>query len=90
MLKSYLVIDRGLAGKRVFHWESRLTIGRAPESDIHLPNPSISREHAIAHVEDEKAIFEDMGSRNGTHVNEERVKKAVLSSNDVVRVGNTN
>jgi len=88
MSKSYLVIDRGLAGERVFHLQSRLTIGRAPESDIHLPDPSVSRQHALAYLKDEKAILEDMGSRNGTYVNEERVKKVILSYGDVVRVGN--
>ena len=88
MSKSYLVIERGLAGERVFHLQSRLTIGRAPESDIHLPDPSVSRQHALVYIEDEKAILEDMGSRNGTYVNEERVKKVVLSNGDVVRIGN--
>jgi pSer/pThr/pTyr-binding forkhead associated (FHA) protein len=88
MSKSYLVVERGLAGERVFHLQSRLTIGRAPESDIHLPDPSVSRQHALVYVEDEKAILEDMGSRNGTYVNEERVKKAVLSNGDTVRIGN--
>jgi len=88
MSKPYLVIERGLAGGLVFHLQTRLTIGRAPESDIHLPDPSVSRHHALAYLEDEKAILEDMGSRNGTYVNEERIKKAVLSSDDAVRVGN--
>jgi pSer/pThr/pTyr-binding forkhead associated (FHA) protein len=88
MSKSYLVIERGLAGERVFHLQSRLTIGRAPEIDIHRPDPSVSRQHALAYIEEERAILEDMGSRNGTYVNEERVKKALLSSGDVIRIGN--
>jgi len=88
MLKFYLVVEKGLAGERIYHLQTRLTIGRAPESDIHLPDPSVSRLHALAYVEDEKAILEDVGSRNGTYVNEERVRKAVLSRGDTVRIGN--
>ena len=88
MSKSFLMIERGLAGEQVYHLQSRLTIGRAPESDIHLPDPSVSRQHALVFIEDEKAILEDLGSRNGTYVNEERVKKAVLASGDVIRIGN--
>ena len=88
MSKSFLMIERGFAGEQVYHLQSRLTIGRAPESNIHLPDPSVSRQHALVYIEDEKAILEDMGSRNGTYVNEERVKKAVLSNGDVVRIGN--
>lgn len=87
MLKSYLVIEKGLAGERIFHLQSRLTIGRSPESDIHLPDPSVSRQHALAYLEDERAVLEDMDSLNGTYINEERVKKAVLSNGDVVRIG---
>lgn len=88
MSKSYLVIERGLAGERFFHLQSPLSIGRAPESDIHLPDPSVSRQHALAYIEDEKVMLEDMGSRNGTYVNEDRIKKAILSSGDIVRIGN--
>ena len=88
MLKSYLVIERGLAGERVYHLQTRLTIGRAPENDIHLPDPSVSRQHAIAYLEDEKAIVEDTGSCNGTYLNELRVSKALLSSGDTLRIGN--
>jgi CRP-like cAMP-binding protein len=88
MSKSFLMIERGLAGEQVYHLQSRLTIGRAPESDIHLPDPSVSRQHALVFIEDEKAFLEDLGSRNGTYVNEERVKKVVLANSDVVRIGN--
>jgi CRP-like cAMP-binding protein len=88
MSKSFLMIERGLAGEQVYHLQSRLTIGRAPESDIHLPDPSVSRQHALVFIEDEKAFLEDLGSRNGTYVNEERVKKVVLANGDVVRIGN--
>ncbi len=87
MSKSFLMIEKGLAGEQVYHLQSRLTIGRAPESDIHLPDPSVSRQHALLYIDDEKAILEDVGSRNGTYVNEERVKKVVLANGDVVRIG---
>ena len=87
MSKSYLVIDRGLAGERVFHLQSRLTIGRAPESDIHLPDPSVSRQHAEVYLSEGKPIVEDLESSNGTFVNDEEVKKAFLKSGDTLRVG---
>jgi len=88
MLKVYLVIEKGLAAERIYHLQSLLTIGRAPDSDIHPSDPAVSRFHALAYVEDEKTIFQDARSLNGTYVNEERVNKAVLSQNDTVRIGN--
>jgi len=75
MSKSFLVIERGLAGEQVYHLQSRHTIGRAPESDIHLTDPSVSRQHALVFLKDEKAILEDAGSPNGTYFNEERLVK---------------
>ena len=75
MLKFYLVIQKGLAGERIYHLQPRHTIGRAPESDIHLPDPSVSRQHALVFLKDEKAILENAGSPNGTYVNEERLVK---------------
>jgi pSer/pThr/pTyr-binding forkhead associated (FHA) protein len=87
MLKSYLVIEGGLSGERAYDLENRLTIGRAPESDIHLPDPSVSWRHALVYVEDGKAVLEDLGSSNGTYLNEMRVDKALLSSGDTLRLG---
>lgn len=88
-MKCYLIIEKGLIGERIFPVETRVTIGRAPEeNDIHLPDPSVSRRHALVYVEDGKAVLEDLGSRNGTYLNEVRVRKAVLSSDDALRIGN--
>lgn len=87
MVKSYLIIDKGLIGERVFPVETRVTIGRDPENDIHLPDSSVSRRHALVYVEDGRAVLEDLGSRNGTYLNEIRVDKALLSSGDTLRLG---
>ena len=87
MVKFYLIIEKGLVGERVFPVETRVTIGRTPENDIHLPDPSVSRRHALLYVEDGKAVLEDLGSRNGTFLNEIRVDKALLSSGDTLRLG---
>ena len=87
MVKSYLIIDKGLVGERVFPVETRVTIGRDPENDIHLPDSSVSRRHALVYVEDGRAVLEDLGSRNGTYLNEIRVDKALLSSGYTLRLG---
>jgi pSer/pThr/pTyr-binding forkhead associated (FHA) protein len=73
MLKFYLVIEKGLAGKRVFLLQPRHTNGRAPESNIHLPDSSVSRKPVLIFLKEEKSIAEEAGSTNGTYVNEEPV-----------------
>jgi hypothetical protein len=49
-------------------------IGRDRDCAISVESPSVSRRHARIVVTDEKATIEDLGSKNGTYVNGERVK----------------
>jgi len=87
--KLIFVEQRPLAG-RVLPIEAGLTIGREG-TDIVLPDPEVSRRHAVMRVlEDGGAAIEDMGSTNGTYVNDERIAGAMpVSVGDVVRFGNT-
>ena len=50
----------------------RVAIGRAPESDIRIDHPSVSRNHAFVSIGDTLAV-EDLGSRNGTRIGEHRL-----------------
>jgi hypothetical protein len=47
----------------------------------------VSRKHSIIRMEAGRFCVEDLGSSNGTHVNEVRVTKQALNHNDVVRCG---
>ncbi len=64
-------------------------VGRSDYCSILLPHPSISRLHASITVRDGETFIQDLGSRNGTFVNGERVgSEAVrLASGDSVRLG---
>lgn len=64
------------------------TIGRDPKNDIHLSDASISSAHARIVRSVEGFVIEDLKSRNGTFVNDERVVAGqVLKENDSVRLG---
>jgi pSer/pThr/pTyr-binding forkhead associated (FHA) protein len=47
-------------------------VGRA-EADVALPDPDVSRRHAVFHQVDAGIGVEDLGSRNGTFLNREPV-----------------
>jgi DNA-binding winged helix-turn-helix (wHTH) protein len=48
-------------------------IGRAPGGIITLPSSKVSRRHARIVVTNGQAILEDLGSRNGTYLDDERL-----------------
>ncbi len=64
-----------------------VTIGRDPESDIALDNPGISRHHLRLERCAEGYYAEDLESANGTFLNDEPIRKALLRNEDVVRIG---
>jgi predicted component of type VI protein secretion system len=65
-----------------------ITIGRDPEADVFLDNSGISREHVrIERMPNGQYSLRDTGSANGTFVNDEPVKSALIYSSDVVRIG---
>lgn len=65
-----------------------LRIGREPGSDILLDEPSVSRNQAELHREGVLFLVRDLGSTNGTLVNDQPVTEAVLEDEDRVTFGN--
>jgi DNA-binding winged helix-turn-helix (wHTH) protein len=65
-----------------------VVIGRAPEVDVRLDSPRVSRHHAKLTLGDAGIIIEDLGSRNGTFVNDSRIERPTpLPSGAVLRIG---
>ncbi len=65
----------------------RLTIGRKPDNDLVIDNPAVSGHHARV-VQEEGAFFiEDLGSTNGTFLNDAKVQKQKLKNADCINVG---
>src|SRR4051812_14674383 len=66
----------------------RVVLGRGDDVDVQLAHPAISRRHAEIDVDDETGAFTitDLGSRNGTSVNGERISGAKQVSGGDIRV----
>jgi hypothetical protein len=77
----------GITSELAFRVNGAARVGRSPESDVHLPDPSVSRNHALFDVQNGSLIVHDAGSTNGTYVNDERIDSAVLKTGDVVAFG---
>lgn len=66
----------------------RLTVGRSRRCDVSVNDPSVSRKHAFLSLGTGKILLQDLGSSNGTFVNEERVTgEAELYDGDALRLG---
>lgn len=64
-----------------------LTIGRAPDNDVHIDNLAVSDHHARLYAEGNKMVIEDLRSLNGTYVNGLLVNRATLRDGDNIQIG---
>ena len=65
-----------------------VTVGRSPVARICIGDESISRRHCEFTLDSQGALaVRDLGSMNGTYVDERRITKAVLKPGDRVRIG---
>ena len=64
------------------------TIGRALENDIVITSKRVSREHARLQRDGWRVVLEDLGSTNGTFLNDERVLEPIaLHDGDCIKIG---
>ena len=87
----YLEMTLSDGGKQEFELaKSQITLGREPTNDIVLTDPKISRMHARIEVDEEGGVkLVDLGSTNGSRLNDEKVTEAQVSFGDVIRLGDT-
>lgn len=87
MLRLAIRLPGGREETRSF-LQGPVLVGRSPEANLILPEPSISRRHALFDLSPEGWWVEDLGSRNGTTVDGERVQgKKLLRAGQKVRLG---
>ncbi|MFN7974833.1 MAG: ATPase, T2SS/T4P/T4SS family [Acidobacteriota bacterium] len=87
-----------MEGKLIFQWKggtrevplvrASYTVGRDPSCEVAIDDESLSRRHAEFRVEGEQVLVKDLGSRNGTWVDAQRIKDAVpVTAHTDVRLG---
>ena len=67
--------------------KERYTIGRLPDNDVRIDNPTVSGHHSLIINILNDSFLEDLNSTNGTYVNGKLIKKHALQTGDVVTVG---
>jgi two-component system, cell cycle response regulator len=88
-----LIIIRGTPqGHRFFLTQEEMAIGRDPSAEISVSDQSISRKHAKIIKDGNKVLLADLGSSNGTFVNDKKVPtgtSVVLAKEDMIKLGNS-
>lgn len=85
-----LVIINGLdLGRKYELDQASMLIGRSSKTDIQIDEDSISRNHAMLLNDGNNYVVRDLGSTNGTYVNDHQVAEHYLRDGDQIRVGRT-
>ncbi|MCA9509214.1 MAG: GGDEF domain-containing protein [Myxococcota bacterium] len=83
------IFGEGL-GRKVALEPGRAVVGRDGENDVVIPLDSISRRHCAIRTAGDRTEIEDLGSTNGTFVNDHRLApgaRAELRTGDLVQLG---
>jgi pSer/pThr/pTyr-binding forkhead associated (FHA) protein len=66
----------------------RFLIGRGEDCQLRMNNQLVSRHHCVLLVRDRQVSLQDLGSRNGTYVNERRIDgEQGLKAGDRIKIG---
>ena len=65
----------------------RLTIGRAPDNDIVLDSPVVSRAHAVLERRSDGFVLRDLNTANGTWVRSQRISRQPLADGETFQIG---
>ncbi len=76
-------------GKRYVLDQKEMVVGRAPTVEIVVNEQSVSRSHAQCLQQGDEIYVADLGSSNGTYVNDKKIStRQVLRDGDIIRLGN--
>jgi pSer/pThr/pTyr-binding forkhead associated (FHA) protein len=88
MIQAKLIMFRGNGERRELNLNAdRTIIGRRNDCDIRIPLTEVSRHHTELRIENGRVVLKDLGSSNGTFVNNQRVKTTTLAAGDHVIIG---
>jgi len=81
--------DRGASVRIDASRPGRLLVGQSPACELKLRDPHVSRRHLAFELDGERVRMNDLGSTNGTTVNQIQVVEAYLRGGEIVHVGET-
>ncbi len=87
METSLILVRPGSQKREVPLNRARSVIGRRDDCQIRIPLNSVSRQHCELVRDGDRLSVRDLGSSNGTYVNQKKVVEQVLNAGDLLAVG---
>jgi FHA domain len=87
-----LVVERapGHDAGMIYDLDGEIVLGRGERAEIRLDDPFASARHALVYEQGNAVVIEDLGSTNGTYLNEELLQSPrPLHPGDRVRIGDS-
>ena len=84
-----VLIENGKPARSFQLGKEKVVIGRLAESDVIVSDPAASRRHAEIRRQDGQYVISDLGSTNGTRVNEAAIGERTLEEGDRIKIGRT-
>jgi pSer/pThr/pTyr-binding forkhead associated (FHA) protein len=83
-----LVVKQGERTVNEVHFDKGpIYIGRHTNSQVFLPDKTVSRQHAVIYnTKDGQWVVEDLDSANKTYLNDKEIHKAEVKTGDIVRI----
>jgi phosphoserine phosphatase RsbU/P len=82
-----LIYVQGNEQRSIVMNRTPFSVGRKVDKDLVIPDPRVSRDHALIVAENGDFFVVDQGSKHGTYVNGARVQRQKLQKNDRVEFG---
>ncbi len=85
----FLIISGEPLG-RIFSLKPGLnSVGRDPTNDIVLEDKYVSSRHGQFTIQQDRILFQDLGSSNGSFIHDQKIETGVLMDGEHIRIGKT-
>jgi len=87
--KISLAIIKGARAGYIYHIEKPYVLVGRGKVDLIIPDKEISRKHLAIEIRDDKIFLRDLGSTNGTFINDKKVSITEIQDQSEFKVGQT-
>lgn len=82
-----VIITEGFEGRSIELKNEKITIGRLEDNTFQIPEPSVSGHHCEIVKVGSEYIVRDLGSTNGTFIDDRQINEASIKPGQLLRLG---